>query len=160
MKINQLGFTLTETLVVLAIFGTIASLSVGFLWGIGRSDALLATTREVIGVLHEAHANSISGRSVDGQQATSYGVYFQAGYYVLFNGSTYNSNDTNNSRSDLQTGISFSQIQLPNSAIVFSRVSGHVSNFNATQNYVELLDNNTLETKRITISQVGSIKYE
>lgn len=154
------GFSLIEVIIVLFIFGTIVSLPWFFLWGIGRSEALRASTREVVAVLHEAHTYTLSGRSIDGEQPSSYGIYLQPGYYVLFAGSSYNVTDPNNQRTDLPDGITFSQIQVPASSVVFTKVTGQVANFDPSQNFIELLDTNTQETRLITISMVGGITYD
>lgn len=156
----QRGFTLIEILIVLFIFGTIVTMPMVFLWGIGRGDSLLAATREVIGGIHEAHTNTISGRSFDGQQPSSFGIYFQTNYYVLFSGASYDVNDTNNAQTDLPTGITFSQISVPQNTIVFSKVTGSVTNFDPVQNFVILQDSNTLETRQITITSVGGVTYD
>lgn len=154
------GFTLVEVLIVMFIFGTIIGMPMIFLYGIGRSDQLTATTREVVAVLNEAQTNSISGKSVDGAQPSSYGIYFQPTYYVLFAGSTYNGADPNNQRTDLPSGVTFSQIQVPASQIVFDKVSGQVISFDPSQNFVVLKESNSGETKQITVSKVGSITFQ
>lgn len=159
MKNNQSGFTLIEILIVLFIVGVILVLPSFSLWGISRSEALLSSTREVAGVLHQAQTYTIAGKSTDGQQPISYGIYFQPGYYVLFSGSSYNANDTNNEQTDLPQGISFSQIQIPNNTVLFTQVTGQVTSFDASSNYVELQDANTGNIERITITQLGAVNY-
>lgn len=159
MKKNA-GFTLMEVLIVLFIFGTIVGMPMLFLYSIGRSDQLLASTREVVAALNEAQINAISGKSVDGQQPSSYGIYFQQTYYVLFAGTTYSAADSHNERTDLPAGITFSQIQLPSSQIVFSNVTGQVTSFTEGQNFIVLQDSNSLEAKQVTVSKMGAITFQ
>lgn len=154
------GFTLIETLIVLFLFTTIIGMPMMFLWGIGRSDQLTATTREVVAALNEAQTNTINGKSVDGQQPATYGVYFQSGYYVLFAGSTYNAGNSYNQRNDLPSGLTFSQIQVPNDQIVFSRVTGQVTAYNPSLNFVVLQEGNTGTTEQINISKMGTVTYQ
>ena len=159
MKKNQ-GFTLTEVLVTLFIFGMIITLPTVFLWGIGRADAISATTREVIGVLHEAQTDTIAGRSLDGQQPQSYGIHFESSYYVFFKGTSYDANDADNIRTDLPVGLYFSQIALPGNNVSFVRVTGAVYNFDPNSNFVILSESNTQEIRRVTVSQVGGITHD
>jgi len=151
------GFSLIEILVVIFIVTTLVALPVGFFWGFGRTDALVATTREVVGVLHEAQTNTISGKSVDGQNPSSYGLYFATNYYVLFSGTSYNANDSNNARTDLPQGMIFSQINVPSSIIVFDKITGKVRNYSDSAHSVQVQDSNTQEQKTITISELGAI---
>lgn len=153
------GFTIVEVLVVIFVFTLIIGLPMVFLWGIGRSDALNASTREVVGVLSEAQTNTISGRSKDGQEPSSHGLYFSTNYYVLFKGTVYDANDSQNERTDLPLGITFSQIQLPQSSVVFDKVTGRVVNYDPAQNLVVVLEGNTQKSKTITISKAGGISY-
>ena len=154
------GFTITEVLIALFIFGTIIALPTVFLWGIGRADALAATTREVVGILHEAQTDTIAGRSLDGVQPQSYGIHFESSYFVYFEGTSYNPSDSDNRRTDLPVGLSFSQIALPSNSVVFTRVTGRVLNFDPNANFVVISDSNTGETRRITVSREGGIAYE
>lgn len=154
------GFTVIEILVSLFIFTTIIMLPTLFFWGIGRNNDLEATTREVISAINGAQANTISGKSTDGQQPISHGIHFAFSYYVVFTGASYNPNDSNNARNDLSTGMSFSQIQLPNSEILFEKVTGKVLNYDADQNYIVLRENNTQKTKRITVSSAGAANFQ
>ncbi|MBI2036448.1 prepilin-type N-terminal cleavage/methylation domain-containing protein [Candidatus Microgenomates bacterium] len=153
------GFTIVEVLVVIFVLTLIIGLPMIFLWGIGRSDALNASTREVVGVLGEAQTNTISGLSKDGQEPSVHGIYFSANYYVMFKGTTYDVNDSQNERTDLPLGITFSQIQLPQSSVVFDRVSGSIANYDPAQNFVVVLETNTQKSKTITISKTGGISY-
>ncbi|GEM_PF-5594892 len=158
-KNSSSGFTIVEVLVVIFVFTLIIGLPMIFLWGIGRADALNASTREVVGVLSEAQTNTISGRSKDGQQPSSHGIYFAVNYYVLFKGSPYDANDSQNERTDLSSGITFSQIQLPQSSVIFDKVTGSVVNYDPAQNSVVVLESNTQKNKTITISKTGGISY-
>jgi len=155
----QRGFTLVEILITFFIFSIIIAMPMAFFWGIGRGDALTSATQQVVAALHEAETKTISGNSLDGQEPSLWGVYFQPTYYILFAGSAYNPNDTNNEKTDLPTGITLSQVQLPSNTVVFERTTGHVVGFDAAQNFVTLTDENTQKTIRITISQVGGITY-
>lgn len=157
---NGAGFTVTEVMITIGIFGMILAMPTIFLWGIGRSDALSSTTQEVVGVMHEAQADTIAGRSLDGSQPSSYGVHFESNYYVYFRGISYNGSDSNNRRTDLPVGLTFSQIQLPGNNVIFEQVTGKVFGFNPSQNFIDVADTNTGQTRRITVSKFGGIGYE
>lgn len=157
---NTKGFTIMEVIVVMSIFALIVALPMAFYWGIGRQDALAATTRNVVAAMHEAQTTTISGRSVDAQQPSSYGMHFESTYYDTFSGSSYSSTDPTNERTTLPSGITFSQINLPNSEVIFTRVTGQVLGFDRTKNSLTILESNTGTVKHVTISKVGSITHD
>ena len=151
------GFTVLEIFIVMSLFVLIVAMPMVSYWGIGRGDALDGTTREVVAALHEAQTNTISGRSQDGAQPSGSGIHFETTYYDVFSGSSYSTNDPKNERNTLPSGITFSQIQLPNKEVIFAKVTGAVSNYDVNQKNLTVEESNTGKTKHITISKVGSI---
>jgi len=90
-------------------------------------------------------------------QPTTFGVYFEQDKYVLFRGAVYNPVDSFNLETPLKPNLSFSQINLPNQNVIFSRLSGEVQGFISTQNSFTLLEKNTSETRVFTINRFGAI---
>lgn len=157
---NGAGFTVTEVVITIGIFGMILAFPMLFWWGIGRGDALSSTTQEVVGVINEAHADTVSGKSPDGAQTSSYGIHFESTYYTYFAGTSYNQSASSNVRTDLPTGVSFSQIDLPENNVIFERITGEVLGFDAASSTVAIQDTNTGQIRIITISRFGGVKYE
>lgn len=160
MRKWSLGFTITEVMIAIGILGMILVLPMVFWWGIGRGDKLEGTTQEVVSTINEAHADTVSGKSPDGNDSSSYGIHFESNYYVYFVGTLYNQASPGNKRTDLSGGVTFSQIRLPGNNIIFEQVTGEVLNFDANQNAIEIQDTNTGQTTTITISRYGGVRYE
>ena len=158
MKKN--GFTLVEIIITIGILAILFSLPTLFLWGIGRADSLESIEREVVSIIGEAQTYTISGRSLDGSEPSSYGVHFEQGYYVYFKGTSYNATDPDNLQTDLPPGIILSQISLPSNNIVFEQVTGEVAGFDPNANFVTVADANTGNQVSITVSKYGGVDYE
>lgn len=154
------GFTVTEVIITIGIFGMILAFPMVFWWGIGRSDALIGTTREVVGIINEAQTDTVSGKSPNGTETSSYGIHFESNYYTYFTGASYNQSASSSVRTDLPPGVSFSQIDLPGNNVIFEQVTGEVLGFDASENTITIEDTNTGQTRTVTVSRFGGVKYE
>ena len=63
-------------------------------------------------------------------QTTPFGIYFEPGKYVLFQGAAYNAADPENIEVVLSEDLNFSSILLPSSIVQFTRGSGDVTAYN------------------------------
>lgn len=154
------GFTLLEIIITLGIATILLGIPFFYYWGTLRTDMLLGITREVISKVYESKTDTIAGKSLDGQNATSFGVHFEQGYYVKFAGTSYNPTASTNEQSDLPPGIIFSQISLPQGNIMFAPLTGNVSNYNQTLNTLVIYDQNTQRIRTLTLSKAGAVSYE
>jgi prepilin-type N-terminal cleavage/methylation domain-containing protein len=154
MKVQR-GFTVIEILIAIAIFAIIIALPSMLLYGTSRTDNLNFAYKQVKNSIGEAQVLTVASRSTDGQNPAQYGIYITTNSYVLFSGSAYNPNSATNEVTTLPSGVQFTTIQIPNSTILFERVTGKISNYSSTQHTLVLTETNTQQTKTLTLSTLG-----
>jgi prepilin-type N-terminal cleavage/methylation domain-containing protein len=158
---TQAGFTLFETILVVAILSFLFALTTISFYAILKRDELAATTQELVSTLKDAQIRTLSGITVDNQNSTNFGVYFQNQKYTLFEGSTFIANNpNNNSAIDLPPSIVLAQINLPQSEIVFEKITGAVKDFDATKNKLIIKNISNNQTKTIFINKFGVIDVQ
>ena len=144
------SFTLIEVLIVLAIIALVAVLSVPFYQSFQVRTQLDDQATEIAETLRKAQSKAMA--SEDNQ---SFGVHFESDKFVLFEGTSYDSNDSNNEVFDLPNTLSLSiNLNGGGSDVVFDKVKGTTSD-NGTLSLSSV--NN--ETRTIEISPAGKIEY-
>lgn len=146
------GFTITETLIVIAIIAVIVTIVVSAFSKFNNNQSLGGAIGEVTSTLNEARANTLA--SYDN---SAYGVHFQTDKVVLFKGGVYSSSDSDNEDVILSSKISISNISLTGggSDVVFKRLTGKTDQ-NGTIT-LSLISDPT-KTKTITIHGSGIIE--
>lgn len=133
-KIKQNGFTITELLLVMGIFAVLSVLATITLLRPQIKSSVDKNVNTMIADIKLQQIKAMIGDTQNVGGAEDYGVYFENTSYTLFKGSAYNSSDTNNIVIELDQAIEFSRVNLPNSQIVFERLSGEINNFDSGQN--------------------------
>jgi len=139
------GFTLIEIIIVICII----LLLLVIVWPVGanfyRQEMLTKTQQQVIWVLKQARNNAVNQK-----YNTSYGVKFQPGEIILFQGNSFNDrNQLQDIYYPLSSVISLNGLQ----EIVFAANTGFVVNAGS----IILRTNNLV--KEIKINQLGVIDY-
>ncbi|MDO8600989.1 MAG: prepilin-type N-terminal cleavage/methylation domain-containing protein, partial [bacterium] len=117
------GFTLIETLVAVGILALLAAIVITSLSSFQRSGELLRAADLIAGVLRDAR-----GRTLASQNDSAYGVHFDAGSVVLFEGTIYDSGAVSNEVTLLPFRIIISEISLGGGdEVVFERLSGEAN---------------------------------
>ncbi len=143
------GFTLIEIVIVVAIMAIIVSISFRTLVSFNNAQALDKDTKGILSLLDEARSNTLQS-----QDASQYGVHFEAETVVEFKGATYSPSALTNKSAILsgQTLVSQIAFQGGGSDIVFTRLTGEP---NATGTVkIEVKQNSALQ-KIITIYGTG-----
>jgi prepilin-type N-terminal cleavage/methylation domain-containing protein len=154
---NRLGFTLIELIVVIGILTgllTIAGLNLTFSF---QQSQLNSTVTSLAADIRQQQLKSMLGDTEGRASADTYGVYFGNNYYVLFHGSTYVPASIDNFTINLSTGLSFSNITLPNSVLIFSRGGGEVVGYTPGSNTFMLSYSQDSHTKTFTFNRYGTI---
>lgn len=115
------GFTVLEMMLVVAMMAAIAAFTAPLLSGTMSGNEFDAAVAEARDTLEEARSASMSGRA-----GGIYGVHFESGLYVLFEGEAYSPADPDNVAHELSglVGITGIDIEGGGSDIVFRSVSG------------------------------------
>ncbi len=155
------GFTLFEVVFVTALLVALFSIIILSFYSILKRDELSSSTQELLSIIKEAQVKTLSGTTVDNQNPSNFGVYFESQKYTLFEGQSFSpDNPNNNPPKDLPSSIVFSQINLPDSQIVFEKVTGQVRGFDENQNSLITKNNANNQIKTITINKFGIINVE
>lgn len=143
------GYTLLEILIATAIIAALAVISIGALSKFGTHQSIESDTSAIVSAL--TRARNLTLQSEGGNQ---YGVYFESGRAVQFQGSSYNSGDLNNKEVGItgKTSISWS-LSGGGSAVVFERLTGR-----ALSNGTVTISGSNGVLKTITIYDTGTIE--
>lgn len=146
------GFTLMETLMVIAIAGIAVTIVTLSLSKINSSKALDTDVSLVVSVLNEARSMTLS--SVD---ALQYGVNLQDSQVVLFSGSSYSTSSPSNVFTTLNSLVGIRNISLSGggTSVVFQRLTGETSQSGTLEVY---LRSATTSYKTVTINSTGVIE--
>lgn len=149
------GFTLIELLIIVAIIAVLFSLSFIGAFNTVPQSSLNSKTQMLIGHLKEQQINAMTG-ATEGETSTSnFGIYFTNGEYVFFKGDIYDPNSSHNFPiivDDIDISTS-----LANSNIIFLKNSGQIQDSDTT-NTITLTQQNTQQSKTITINKYGIIE--
>lgn len=164
MKINYYakifvfrGFTLPEFILSLGILTTLFTIIAISLSYADQRTASETKTVVITTDIKGQQISAITGEAGASGSLSDHGIYFEQNRYILFRGSTYTPSNTTNFAIDLASNLEFSNISLPNSQIVFSKISGEVTNYNSANNYIVLRNTTNGETQTITINRLGAI---
>jgi type II secretory pathway pseudopilin PulG len=122
------GLTLTELLVVIAIAVLLGGLALPALRVAQKNSELDSAAESLVSVLRLAQ-----NRTLASEGASQYGVFFDTAAsphkYTLFKGATYEGRDVAADETHiLPRGVEMSAVAIPQSAVVFTRVTGAVVN--------------------------------
>ncbi len=151
------AFTLPELIVVMGVLFTLLAFSSVNLLGSRHKASLNSTVTSLVSDLRLQQLKSILGDTEGRSSADSYGIYFGSNSYTLFHGSTYSAGSADNVVINIETGLSFSNVSLPGSYVVFSRGSGEFAGYNSSTDTFELSHSSAGLTKLFTINQYGVV---
>ncbi len=138
----------------------IAILSVFVFMDVFRSKgnvALITTMDVLITDLKNQQLKAMMGSTEGRSSHGAYGIYFEQGKYVLFHGPSYDSGDLTNFEVNLEQGDQFSQINLPNSSVIFASVNGEIESYDSLKNSLVIKNSNTGSERTIIFNKFGVI---
>ena len=154
------GFSLVEVLLVVGLLVLLFSFGAVIYSSFTRADQFVLETGKIRELINEARVRSVSGISLGGSQALSFGIYFQTDGYTLFPGTAYNSADTRNQRFSLPVKIEISEINLPANSLIFERISGEVLGFDPVSSHIVVTDLQSDRENKIIINRFGVVTVE
>jgi prepilin-type N-terminal cleavage/methylation domain-containing protein len=143
------GFTLVETLVVVAITAMLSAISLTSLASLSRSEALSANTAALATRLRDARAQTLA--SVGGMQ---YGVQIATTSITFFRGASYDPSTSTNNVFPLSSYVNASSSV---SSFVFERITGNASASGTIE--IRLLSDPT-KKKTVRVQSSGLINIQ
>lgn len=143
------GFTLLEIVIVVAIMGILALISVTGLQSFAYRSGHISASRTVLGALEEAQARTLAS-----QDDTVFGVHFETDSVTIFQGSTYTAGNIHNEIRILPARTSISTVTLfgGGSNVLFNRLNGTTSHTGTIQVVVTA---DTTAFRTITVYKTG-----
>jgi len=144
-KIYNLGFTLIELIVVMAIVSSIAALVLAHYRSGEQVSDLQTYSQKIANVLKQAQSLALSGEEIAGGRPNGYGVYFpDASTYILFA-------DTNGNNNWNSTDSTIQSFTLPERLII-DTISGSLpASFLFRAPFAEFYLNGSRDTSNNTI---------
>lgn len=142
------GFTFIETLISISVLALLAVFIVNGLETFRESSALDQAADEALEILREARSKTLGS-----EQASNYGVHFEAGSMTLFKGGSYDSGGQGNIVVALPAIVVISAIDLSTTtaSVTFERLSGRAE----AAGTVTFITSGSQKTKQIEISPAG-----
>lgn len=152
------GYTLAETLIVMAIMVALAVVAIGSFVNQRNRSQLSSTASAMAGLLREAQSRAVSQSS-----STSWGVHFENStektpFFVLFAGPYSSSSPLGYYSLPVGVGYVAESIAAGSSAeVTFAQISGAASGSSSIAIY--LMQGSPVVSSTINISPAGSISY-
>lgn len=145
------GFSLLEILIAVFIIIMLATAAVFSFGSLRNSTSVSTTAGQIVSALQLARSQTVSGVN-----DTNFGVHFETNQYVLFEGTTYDSNAASNEVYPLSDSVEINTITLSGggSEVVFDRIEGTTGNDGS----IEIRSTaDTTQTATVTVLPSGLI---
>jgi prepilin-type N-terminal cleavage/methylation domain-containing protein len=155
---DQKGFSILEVILAMAVLMIIMGIAAINLLGATHRTYQNTTAETLYTDLKSQQVKAMNGDTQGSGVTGAYGVYFQANQYVLFRGTTYSASNPTNFAVKIADDVNFTNINFPNSQIIFASGSGAFANYttiNATSAAITNVAG--LGQKTITVNRFGVI---
>lgn len=143
------GFTLTELVIVMGLLTLVFSMGAVTLLNTYQKPAELATQNILVANLRERQADAMTN-------AAYYGIHFGTSSYTLFKGASYVSSDPGNFVITLDSGLEFTQNTFTNGEIIFSPLSGDITNWTTSANSLSIKNSTGQIIATLKINKYGA----
>lgn len=153
-KLRQFGFSLIETIVVLAIMGSLTTVVIASFSAFRNGKTLDVAAEQVLSVISESR-----GKTISSEDAYQYGVHLEAGRVVAFKGAIYSATDPSNAATALSSLVEISNISLAGGGadITFQRLTGKVA---SNGSFRVRLKADTSRYKSVSVNSAGIIELK
>ena len=149
----QKGFTLLELTLVIGLLSAIFGFITVNLLNVKNRASLNASVTTVITDFKQQQLKAMIGDTEGRESSDHYGIRFEHGKYIFFNGSSYVANPSN-----FEVILSDS-IQIANhpKTVIFTKGSGEVMGYDPLQNTIVLHDATSSQQKTLEFNRYGAI---
>jgi type II secretory pathway pseudopilin PulG len=151
------GFTVIEIIIVLMFFSLLTGLITLNLLNVKHRSTVNSQVMTLISDLKTQQLKAMVGDSEGRTSNDNYGIFFETNKYTLFHGTTYLATESSNFTVDLGDNMSVSNITLPGSKIVFSKLSGELTGFVSGANTFTIKNVLSGDQKIFTLNRFGVI---
>ncbi len=151
------GFTLLETIIVIAIFLLLSALVLPNSLNFRSSSSINTIVSTFMTDLKNQQIKAMTGDTEGRGFPDTYSIYVKSATpssYVLFHGQNYSQSDTSNFAIVID-GQYLLSATFPSSKIVFASGSGEILNYVATQSSVTIKEKRTGQQKVIQLNKYG-----
>lgn len=146
---KKYSFTLIEMLVTMGLITILVTIVTRNLFTARHQASISTTILSLVNDIKEQQNKAMIG--------DNYSVYFEPTRYTLFRGQDYLPSAPDNFVVDLETSLKLTNINLPQSKIVFASGSGEIVNFVSGQNTLTIENSQTGQAHIINLNRLGVI---
>jgi prepilin-type N-terminal cleavage/methylation domain-containing protein len=146
------GFSLIEMVVAMGLLLLLLGFITLNLVSNQRRTSLEVTVEALISDLRAQQIKAMTGATGGSGTGQNFGIYFASSSYTLFRGNSYSASDTHNLVIALDPNYVFANA---GQTVSFTRRSGMVIGYQASQNTIVLQDATNNDTRTITFNQYG-----
>ena len=151
---NKKGFSLIETLAVVAIGGILVSVVLFSFSSFRNSKIIDVSADQVLSVINEARVKAVSS-----EDYSRFGVYFENGRIVFFKGDIFTESNLSNIETAFSPLVEISDISLNGggSNIIFQKLTGKTGNYGSLR--IRLKSDNS-KYKTISVKSTGVVNLQ
>lgn len=151
------GFSLIETILVMAVMTTLIGIATISLLGSQRRATLIGVLDVLVADMRSQQTKAMTGATVNEVTPGGFGVYFESSRYVLFSGASYNPSDETNTLVVLPAPNTISRVGFPSNIVVFLPKSGEIAGYVSESDTITLQEGNSGQVKTIRLNRYGVV---
>lgn len=154
------GFTLIETLIVMAIILSFLGFVTVNILNIEPRSSIQLNTTTIVADIKNQQLKAMTGSTYN-NLTSEFGIYFQTNQYTLFAGNNYQAGHAANVVIPLSDATTMSNSTFPDgpntATVVFNKNTGEIYNFNQSANTITFRNSVSNETKTLVFNKLGVI---
>jgi len=121
-----------------------------------QHSSLTTQMTTLVSDIKNQQLKALTGHTSEGV-SSAYGIYYSEISYTLFAGTSYSPSSPSNHLINLNDNLTFNNINLPQQTVVFSALTGEVTNYDSGQNTLSLSNTITNDTQTLTLNAWGAV---